>query len=48
MPAHAIAGEQRPDTPGRAGINPLRHSLTHVVDQRGLEELAPFGRGAGL
>jgi poly-gamma-glutamate synthesis protein (capsule biosynthesis protein) len=47
MPGHAIAGEQRPDTPGRAGINPLRHSLTHVVDQRGLDELRRLGAALG-
>jgi poly-gamma-glutamate capsule biosynthesis protein CapA/YwtB (metallophosphatase superfamily) len=47
MPAHAIAGEQRPDTPGRAGINPLRHSLTHVVDQRGFDELHRLGAALG-
>lgn len=47
MPAHAIAGEQRPDTPGRAGVNPLRHSLTHVVDQRGFDELRRLGAALG-
>src|SRR6185503_94508 len=47
MPGHAIAGEQRPDTPGRAGINPLRHSLTHVVDQRGFDELRRLGVALG-
>jgi poly-gamma-glutamate capsule biosynthesis protein CapA/YwtB (metallophosphatase superfamily) len=47
MPGHSIAGEQRPDTPGRAGINPLRHSLSHVVDQRGLDELRRLGVALG-
>ena len=47
MPGHSIAGEQRPDTPGRAGINPLRHSLSHVVDQRGLDELRRLGAALG-
>jgi poly-gamma-glutamate capsule biosynthesis protein CapA/YwtB (metallophosphatase superfamily) len=47
MPAHSIAGEQRPDAPGRAGINPLRHSLTHIVDERGLEELRRLGAALG-
>ena len=47
MPGHAIAGAQRPDTPGRAGVNPLRHSLTHVVDQRGFDELARLGAALG-
>lgn len=43
MPAHSVAGAQRPDTPGRAGINPLRHSLSYVVDDRGLQELHRLG-----
>ncbi len=47
MSGHAIAGEQRPDTPGRAGINPLRHSLSHVIDQRGLDELRRLGAALG-
>jgi poly-gamma-glutamate synthesis protein (capsule biosynthesis protein) len=47
MPSHSIAGEQRPDAPGRAGINPLRHSLTHVVDERGLKELRRLGAALG-
>ena len=48
MPAHSVAGEQRPDAPGRAGINPLRHSLTHVVDDRGLKELRRLGAVLGF
>jgi poly-gamma-glutamate capsule biosynthesis protein CapA/YwtB (metallophosphatase superfamily) len=48
MPAHAIAGEQRPDTPGRAGINPLRHTVSHVVDERGLQELRRLGAALGF
>ena len=47
MPGHSIAGAQRPDTPGRAGVNPLRHSLTHVVDQRGFDELRRLGAALG-
>jgi poly-gamma-glutamate capsule biosynthesis protein CapA/YwtB (metallophosphatase superfamily) len=47
MPAHSIAGEQRPDAPGRAGINPLRHSLIHVVDEPGLNELKRLGAALG-
>ena len=47
MPGHSIAGEQRPDTPGRAGVNPLRHSLSHVVDQRGFDELRRLGAALG-
>jgi poly-gamma-glutamate capsule biosynthesis protein CapA/YwtB (metallophosphatase superfamily) len=47
MPGHSIAGGQRPDTPGRAGVNPLRHSLSHVVDQRGFDELRRLGAALG-
>jgi len=48
MPAHSVAGEQRPDTPGRAGINPLRHSISHIVDDRGLQELRRLGAALGF
>jgi poly-gamma-glutamate capsule biosynthesis protein CapA/YwtB (metallophosphatase superfamily) len=48
MPLHSIAGEQRPDTPGRAGINPLRHSVTYLVDERGLNELRRLGAELGF
>jgi poly-gamma-glutamate capsule biosynthesis protein CapA/YwtB (metallophosphatase superfamily) len=48
MPLHSIAGEQRPDTPGRAGINPLRHSVTYFVDERGLNELRRLGAALGF
>ena len=48
MPGHSVAGAQRPDTPGRAGINPLRHSLSYVVDERGLEELRRLGARLGF
>src|SRR5215510_1748318 len=48
MPPHSIAGAQRPDTPGRAGINPLRHSASYVVDERGLDELRRLGLGLGF
>jgi poly-gamma-glutamate capsule biosynthesis protein CapA/YwtB (metallophosphatase superfamily) len=47
MPAHSIAGEQRPDASGRAGINPLRHSLTHIVDEQGFKELRRLGAALG-
>jgi poly-gamma-glutamate capsule biosynthesis protein CapA/YwtB (metallophosphatase superfamily) len=47
MPGHSVAGEQRPDTPGRAGINPLRHSMSHIIDERGLEELRRLGAALG-
>jgi poly-gamma-glutamate synthesis protein (capsule biosynthesis protein) len=48
MPGHSIAGAQRPDTPGRAGINPLRHSTSYVVDERGLAELRRLGAVLGF
>ena len=48
MPGHSVAGEQRPDTPGRAGINPLRHSISHIIDGRGLEELRRLGAALGF
>jgi len=48
MPGHSVAGAQRPDTSGRAGINPLRHSLSYVVDERGLQELRRLGASLGF
>jgi poly-gamma-glutamate capsule biosynthesis protein CapA/YwtB (metallophosphatase superfamily) len=48
MPLHSIAGAQRPDTPGRAGVNPLRHSVTYFVDERGLNELRRLGAELGF
>jgi poly-gamma-glutamate capsule biosynthesis protein CapA/YwtB (metallophosphatase superfamily) len=47
MPAHSVAGEQRPDAPGRPGVNPLRHSVTHVVDDRAFKELRRLGAALG-
>jgi len=38
--AHARAGDNRPDTPGRPGINPLRFSKIHTVDETSLRELS--------
>ena len=46
--AHSVAGEQRPDVPGRAGINSLRHTVTHLVDDRGLQELRRLGAALGF
>ncbi|MGH7844879.1 MAG: CapA family protein [Candidatus Binatia bacterium] len=45
---HCVAGGQRPDVPGRAGINPLRHTLTYVVDRRGLDDLHRLGGQLGF
>jgi poly-gamma-glutamate synthesis protein (capsule biosynthesis protein) len=43
------ASEQRPDLPGRPGVNPLRYSTTYTVDQATfdtLRKVAQLGRGA--
>src|SRR5262245_55005430 len=48
MPAHSIAGVQRPDTPGRPGVNPLRHTMSYIVDQRGFEEIRRLGAALGF
>ena len=44
----SIAGEQRPDVPGRAGLNPLRHSVRYMVDPKSFEELRRIGAGLGF
>lgn len=38
--AHARAGDSRPDSPGRPGINPLRFSKLYSVDERAFRDLA--------
>lgn len=43
-----IAGEQRPDTPGRPGTNPLRFQTTYVVDDRILQNLRQMGEALGV
>jgi poly-gamma-glutamate synthesis protein (capsule biosynthesis protein) len=48
MPGHSIAGAQRPDTPGRPGVNPLRHAMSYIVDQRGFEDLRRLGAALGF
>ncbi len=48
FPPHAVAGEQRPDVSGRPGINPLRHTTSYVVDDRGLGDLQRVGRALGF
>ena len=48
FPPYSVAGAQRPDVPGRAGINPLRHALTYVVDGRGLDDLRRLGAQLGF
>ncbi|HXG52544.1 MAG TPA: CapA family protein [candidate division Zixibacteria bacterium] len=48
FPPPAVAGEQRPDVPGRPGVNPLRHSTAYLVDRRGLEDLRRLGALLGF
>jgi poly-gamma-glutamate synthesis protein (capsule biosynthesis protein) len=46
----SLAGEQRPDLPGRPGLNPLRFTTTYTVDQElfaSLEKLSAITRGGG-
>ncbi len=44
----ALAGEQRPDTLGRPGVNPLRYSTTHVVDKEAMQSLKRMGGALGV
>jgi poly-gamma-glutamate capsule biosynthesis protein CapA/YwtB (metallophosphatase superfamily) len=48
FPPHAVAGAQRPDVSGRPGINPLRHTTSYVVDDRGLNDLKRLGGALGF
>lgn len=48
FPPASAAGEQRPDVAGRPGVNPLRHSKTYVIDQRGIDDLRRLGRFLGF
>jgi poly-gamma-glutamate synthesis protein (capsule biosynthesis protein) len=44
------ASQQRPDLPGRPGVNPLRFTTTYTVDQQtfdGLKKAAALGGGRG-
>ncbi|MEW6524071.1 MAG: CapA family protein [Bacillota bacterium] len=41
------AGEQRPDMPGRPGLNPLRYHVTVTVDSPALEALRAISEQAG-
>ncbi|MFH1122022.1 MAG: CapA family protein [Pseudomonadota bacterium] len=43
-----IAGEQRPDVPGRAGLNPLRYSTAYAIDEPGMKELRRLGSALGI
>jgi poly-gamma-glutamate synthesis protein (capsule biosynthesis protein) len=42
------ASEQRPDMPGRPGLNPLRYSTTYYVTQSQLATLREIATGLGL
>jgi poly-gamma-glutamate synthesis protein (capsule biosynthesis protein) len=46
--AHARAGDSRPDAPGRPGINPLRFSKVHTVDEKSFREIARMKEELGL
>ncbi|MFQ5849650.1 MAG: CapA family protein [Candidatus Binatia bacterium] len=48
FPPASVAGGQRPDVPGRAGLNPLRHRTTYPVDHRGLDDLRRLGAALGF
>jgi poly-gamma-glutamate capsule biosynthesis protein CapA/YwtB (metallophosphatase superfamily) len=48
FPSHALAGEQRPDLSGRPGVNPLRHTKSYVVDDRGLKDLKRLSAALGF
>ena len=42
------AGEQRADSPGRPGINPIHFTTTYTVDQESLQTLRRLGDKLGL
>ena len=48
LPEWSTAGEQRPDTPGRPGVNPLRYSTTYTIDMQGLKDLRRLGASLGV
>jgi len=43
-----IAGEQRADTPGRPGVNPLRYETLYVVGQEDMQYLRRLGAALGV
>ncbi|MBZ9653734.1 CapA family protein [Phyllobacterium lublinensis] len=45
--AHARAGDSRPDTPGRPGINPLRFTKVHTVDEKSFGEISRMKEALG-
>lgn len=42
------AGEQRPDAPGRPGVNPLRYSTTYQVTKEQIERLKEIAAMTGI
>lgn len=44
----AAAGQQRPDMPGRPGVNMLRHTTTYVLPQEKLDALAAIAEASGI
>lgn len=47
-PEWSVAGEQRPDTPGRPGVNPLRFKTAYVVDKKTIQTLNRLGKMIGI
>ncbi|MBM3791722.1 MAG: CapA family protein [Acidobacteria bacterium] len=39
FPAFGLAGPDRPDVPGRPGLNPLRYTTTYLLDAEGMAAL---------
>ncbi len=48
FPSGAHAGEQRPDMPGRPGLNPLRYSRWLEVPEEDIDNLRKMSEGLGL
>ncbi len=48
FPAGAHAGTQRPDLPGRPGLNPLRYSRWFEVPEEDIENLRKISEGLGF
>ena len=48
FPSGALAGEQRPDMPGRPGLNPLRCKARYVVSREQVEQLRRISQDTGL
>ena len=47
-PASWVAGQQRPDIPGRPGVNALRHQMRFRVDPSQLEQLQHIAAVCGI